>query len=90
MSSPQIIMNPGLTDAELEQHGERVKGAQALFKEALRRYKEERDNQPQTKRSRTDDEIVQMALKTLIHNGYTRAEVMDAMGQTVAVPPAVL
>lgn len=65
---PPIIVNPS--------DPARLEAARALFKECLRRYKEARDNGGEW---RTDDQIVEMGLRTLIKNGYSRAEVMEAM-----------
>lgn len=77
-----IIMNP-TSDASLEKqqeaqaaHAQRVREVQAIFQECLTRYKKQRDEQ-QT--GRTDAQIIEMALRTLVQNGYNRIEVMDAL-----------
>lgn len=61
-------------------HDQRVREVQAMFAECLRRYKEARDiakaaGQPH----RTDRQIIELSVITLIHNGYTKAEVVDGL-----------
>lgn len=72
-----VIMNP-VSDTELENHQQRVKDCQAFFKECLRRYKEQREH---VIPPRTDAEIIEMSLRTLVKNGYSRLEILDAMGE---------
>jgi hypothetical protein len=56
----------------LPQHEARVKECQALFSECLKRYKADRGD-------RTDQQIVNHALKTLVQNGFTKVEIERAM-----------
>jgi hypothetical protein len=78
-----IIMNPtsdAAAEAQAEaeaKHLQRVRECQALFQECLNRYTKQR-NEQQT--GRTDAQIIEMALRTLIQNGFNRAEVFDALG----------
>jgi hypothetical protein len=65
-----------LTDTIIEKHTERVLACQGLFFEALRRYTEDRTK---GKNQWNDSQIVTAALKTLVMNGFSRAEVMDAL-----------
>jgi hypothetical protein len=65
-AAPKIITTPVA----------RLQEAQALFTEALKRYKAQNEGRDPPWSSR---EIVIMSLITLKHNGFTQREIEDAM-----------
>lgn len=73
-----IIPDEGkkITDPILEAHAQRVHHCRALFSECLRRYTADRQ---ENKNNFSDQKIITVSLKTLVANGFTKAEVMDAM-----------
>lgn len=70
-------------------HQKRITDIQSLFTEALRRLNVQRMDPRRTTPRRTDNEIIVMALKTLMMNGYSQHEIAEAMGKRMENPFAV-
>lgn len=69
---------------------QRIRECQALFTEALRRYKLSRDEDrlkygtASAEGRRTDMQLIGMALNTLNMNGFTQQEITEAMTKRIA------
>lgn len=77
-----IIMNPTTEEAVADQmaHQARLVECRALFSEALRRGKVQRDT---AQFKRTDTQIIVIAIRTLAMNGFTRREIEGALAGCV-------
>lgn len=74
-----IIMDPTPEQSVAEQMAfkARIMECRALFAEALRRGKVQREANPQKKR--TDHQIILIAMQTLAMNGFNRREIEAAL-----------